>query len=55
MMQSRRGFFAKLSAAGALLGALAGVFSLTGCGGGDGVSVNDTTTAASTSQNAGFL
>lgn len=46
MMQSRRGFFAKLSAAGALLGALAGVFSLTGCGGGDGVSVNDTTTAA---------
>ena len=46
MKQRRRGFFVKLSAAGALLGALAGVVSVSGCGGG-GVSVNDTTTAAS--------
>jgi len=45
MMQRRRGFFAKLSAAGALLGALAGVVSSSGCGGG-GVSVNDTAAAS---------
>lgn len=45
MMQRRRGFFAKLSAAGALLGALAGVVSSSGCGGGE-VSVNDTTAAS---------
>ncbi len=46
MKQRRRGFFEKLSVAGALLGALAGVVSVSGCGGG-GVSVNDTAAAAS--------
>ncbi|MFZ3140220.1 MbnH family di-heme enzyme [Polaromonas sp.] len=45
-MKSRhRGFFLKLSVAGALLGALAGALSLAGCGGGDGVSVADTAAA----------